>query len=83
MGPRTESGSPLLRVKVRRVGPGAALSKNLRPRPGAMAKPVVSQRPPTNKHFTDVIFISEWPLLTKEEEAEWTGDISRTYWSLA
>lgn len=52
-----------------------------------MAKPVVSQRLPTNKRFTDTIFISEWPfskpLLTKEKEAEWTGDISMTYWSLA
>lgn len=26
-----------------------------------MAKPVVTQRLPTNKHFTDIIFISEWP----------------------
>ena len=26
-----------------------------------MAEPVVSQQLPTNEHFTDIIFIPEWP----------------------
>lgn len=51
----------LLRVKVIGVRPGAAQIKSLGLRPGVTAKPIVSQWLPTNKHFTDIIFISEWP----------------------
>lgn len=71
MGPRAEYSDLLLSVECRRSW--TRCSTNQKSQNKEMVKPIVTQRLHTNKRFTDIIFISEWPFQEASADKEEGG----------